>query len=106
MAATYIWPSEDGWPYPDDAVPDSEVSPSLEDDVDGDIVLLRSRAPRIFDDLTDLERRIVAAHYGLDGEPPRSIKVLHVELGLTRAEVRDSLVSGLEKLRKTLGSSR
>jgi DNA-directed RNA polymerase sigma subunit (sigma70/sigma32) len=95
---SYQWPSEDGWPYPDAEA--EEVDPDA--GVDDDALLLKAAPPHLFDGLEPLERQVVTAHYGLDGSPPRSMKELHTELGLTRAQVREALAGGLAKLRHHL----
>jgi DNA-directed RNA polymerase sigma subunit (sigma70/sigma32) len=96
---TYLWPSEDGWPYPDGATAEAV---DLEQSVDDDALVLRAAPPHLFDGLDPLERRVVRAHYGLDGAPPRSMKELRTDLGLPRAEVREALARGLAKLRTQL----
>ncbi len=95
---SYQWPSEDGWPYPD--VEGRELE--SEDSLDDDALVLRAAPPHLFDQLDPLERKVVFTHYGLDGSPPRSIKQLHTDLDMTRAQVRDTLVSALGKLRARL----
>jgi DNA-directed RNA polymerase sigma subunit (sigma70/sigma32) len=97
--SSYLWPSEDGWPYPDGEAPEL-ADPDA--GVDDDALLLKTAPAHLFDSLEPLERQVVTAHYGLDGSPPRSMKELHADLGLTRAEVRDALASGLAKLRTNL----
>ncbi len=96
---TYLWPNEDGWPYPDGVNPETV---DLDQSVDDDALVLRAAPPHLFDDLDPLERRVVRAHYGLDGSPPRSMKELRADLGLPRTEVREALASGLAKLRARL----
>jgi DNA-directed RNA polymerase sigma subunit (sigma70/sigma32) len=96
--SSYIWPNDDGWPYPDSAAELADPDPGADDDA----LLLRATPAHVFDSLEPLERQVVTAHYGLDGSPPRSMKELHVDLGLTRAEVRSALARGLAKLRTTL----
>lgn len=95
---SFLWPDDDGWPYPDGA---DDVA-SVDGTVDDDTLLLRADRPHLLDDLDPLERRVVAARYGLDGSPPRSMKQLHRDLGMPRAEVRDTLAGGLAKLRHRL----
>ncbi len=95
---SYQWPSEDGWPYPDAQGHELESEESFDDDA----LVLRAAPPHLFDQLDPLERRVLAAHYGLDGSPPRSMKELHTDLGMTRAQVRDILASALAKLRARL----
>ncbi len=95
---SYVWPSDDGWPYPD--VEGEEAS--VDEAYDEDALVLRAAPPHLFDQLDPFELKVVTAHYGLDGSPPRSMKQLHTDLGLTRAAVRDALASGLAKLRQRL----
>ncbi|MGI9033140.1 MAG: sigma factor-like helix-turn-helix DNA-binding protein [Acidimicrobiales bacterium] len=95
---SYLWPSDEGWPYPDGE--GEEVA--FDELYDDDALTLRAAPPHLFESLAPLERRVVTAHYGLDGSEPRSMKELHRDLGLTRAEVREALASGLAKLRSRL----
>jgi len=93
----YQWPSEDGWPYPD--VEGEEAS--VDEAFDEDALVLRAAPPHLFEHLDPLESKVVKSHYGL-GTPPRTMKELHTDLGMTRAAVRDTLASGLAKLRLQL----
>jgi len=95
---SYLWPSDDGWPYPD--VEGEEAS--VDEAFDEDALVLRAAPPHLFDQLEPLERQVVTSHYGLDGSPPRTMKQLHADLGLTRTAVREVLASGLAKLRSQL----
>lgn len=94
---TSYWPTEDGWPYRDDAVGDVD----LESVIDEDILSLRMER-HLLDDLDPLERRVIEAHYGLAGAMPRTMKELRTELGVPRADLRSALGSGLAKLRTHL----
>lgn len=94
---SYLWP-EDGWPYPDSK---AEL-PDLDSNIDEDAMVLRGLGPRLFELLDPLERQVITAHYGLDGSPPRTMKELHHEMGLSRADLREALASGLAKLRSSL----
>jgi DNA-directed RNA polymerase sigma subunit (sigma70/sigma32) len=96
-----VWPSEDGWPYPDgDGHPvDVDIGETLDDDV---MMLLAS--PHLLDHLEPLERRVISEHYGLGGAPARSMKQLCTDLGLPRSDVRDALGAGLSKLRLDLAA--
>ena len=94
---SYLWP-ENGWPYSDGK---AEL-PDLDSNVDEDAIVLRGLGPRLFEPLDPLERQVITAHYGLDGSPPRTMKELHHEMGMTRAQVRDILAGGLAKLRDSL----
>lgn len=97
--ATFLWPGDDGWP-----ATDLDDGPDVADptgDIDIDAVCLHAAAPHVFDDLTDLERTVLARHYGLAG-PQCSIRQLHEELHLTTHQVRRELQSALRKLRSHL----
>lgn len=98
----YLWPGDPGWPAPEsDTTPLADISdPSGE--VDLDAVCLHAARPHLLDGLSPLERTVLRARFGLDGAPVRSIKQLHVELGLSRHEVREALEIGLSKLRDRL----
>jgi DNA-directed RNA polymerase sigma subunit (sigma70/sigma32) len=95
--SSYLWPNDDGWPYPDSAAELADPDADADDDA-----LLLKATPRVLDCLEPLERKVVTLRYGLDGSPPRSMKELHGDLGLTRAEVRTVLAGSLAKLRTTL----
>jgi DNA-directed RNA polymerase sigma subunit (sigma70/sigma32) len=95
---SYLWP-EDGWPYPDSK---KTELPDLDSNIDEDAMVLRGLGPRLFEFLDPLERQVIQAHYGLNGAPPKTMKQLHHEMGLPRAELREALAGGLAKLRATL----
>jgi DNA-directed RNA polymerase sigma subunit (sigma70/sigma32) len=95
---SYVWPNEDGWPYPDGR---AEL-PDLDSNIDEDAIVLRGAGSRLFDLLEPLERQVITAHYGLDGTPPRTMKDLHHDTGLPRTELREALAGGLAKLRISL----
>lgn len=96
--ATFIWPAEDGWPYPDTG---REVV-DLDADVDDDLLSLRAESSHLLDDLEPLERRVISALYGFGGGPTRSFQQLHDEWGLADDDLRSALGSGLGKLRTHL----
>lgn len=95
---TFLWPSEGGWPYPDTG-PDV-ADPGAE--IDDDLLSVVAGSAHLLDCLSPLERRVIAAHYGLDGHQACSMKQLHNDTGMSRAELRDTLGSGLHKLRARL----
>jgi hypothetical protein len=96
-----LFPTDDGWPYPDGG-----LGPDLVDDGEPDLDVLELRADRhAYDALTPLERAAVFRRFGLDGLPPCSVKLLGPELGCTRAEAREVLGSGIDKLRDRLSST-
>jgi DNA-directed RNA polymerase sigma subunit (sigma70/sigma32) len=93
----YLWP-EDGWPYPDPKVEVADPAATIDDDA----MVLRGMGTRLMDFLDPLERQVITAHYGLDGTAPRTMKELHHDTGLPRADLREALAAGLAKLRTTL----
>lgn len=93
---TYLWPNEDGWPYPDD------VDVAGSDELDLDTLSLRLTEHQLLERLEPLEHAVVAARFGLDGAPERTMKQLHTDLGVPREELRQALGSGLRKLRAEL----
>lgn len=100
--ATYLWPGDTGWPTPvrEESEPFDVADPEAELDVDA--LSLHAPPPHLFDQLTALERTVLGARFGLGGQPLRSLKELHHELGITRHQLRDALESGLVKLRAQL----
>ena len=96
--SSFVWPSEDGWPYPDQ---ERELI-DFDNELDDDVVSLRAAPAHLFDDLDPLERQVISARFGLGGVPIRSMKQLHADLGLPRADLRQALGSGLDKLRMRL----
>jgi DNA-directed RNA polymerase sigma subunit (sigma70/sigma32) len=99
--ASYLWLTDEGWPYPDPAGGSAVEVPDLANEIDDDLVSLRANT-HLLDDLDPAERTVIGARFGLGGAPLRSMKELHDDMGLTRHQVRDALESGLEKLRAQL----
>lgn len=102
---TFVWPAEDGWPYPDSDGDDGGGALDVVDvanEMDEDALALRLVAARAMGSLDTVERRVLEGRFGIGGAPVRSMKQLHADLGLPRAEIRAALGSGLEKLRVTL----
>jgi DNA-directed RNA polymerase sigma subunit (sigma70/sigma32) len=96
--SSYLWPNEEGWPYPDTAGETVDLDATTDDDN----LCLRASPAHLFNHLNPLEREVITAHYGLEGKQPRTMKELHAEMGLPRAELRDALGTGLAKLRTEL----
>ena len=94
------WPTEDGWPYPDSGV--EQVDDYF--DLDEDLLTLRVQSDHLLDGLEPLERTVISARFGLSGQPVRSMKQLHSDLHLPRADIGQALGSGLAKLRRQFGS--
>jgi len=97
------WPSEDSWPYADDDAEADEIDVADHDaDVDDDLVALHVTGSHLLDGLDPLQRRVVAARFGLDGHPARTMRELQAELGLPRDDIRHALGDGLAKVRSHL----
>lgn len=83
-----------------------EVEPydiiDLDAELDLDALSLHAPPPHLFDELTTFERTVLGARFGLGGQPVRTMKELHTELGVTRHELRDALEDALDKLRDQL----
>jgi DNA-directed RNA polymerase sigma subunit (sigma70/sigma32) len=98
--SSYLWPNEDGWPYPDQEGERADIDGEMDDDV----LMLKAPPPHLFDGLNPLERHVIASRFGIGGAPIVSMKQLHTDLDLPRADVRQALGSGLTKLRARLGT--
>ena len=108
MPSLPLFPTDDGWPYPDAAFSEFGASQlgALEqvadDDIDLDLLELRVD-PHAYADLTELEYFAVSWRYGVGNRcTPHSMKELAAELGCNHAEARDVLGGALEKLRRRL----
>jgi DNA-directed RNA polymerase sigma subunit (sigma70/sigma32) len=95
--STFVWPTDDGWPYPD-SMPD-EID--LNGEADDDLLDLTISSGHLLGALSPLEREVVTARFGL-GCPERTMRQLVAQTGLPRSELRDALGSGLAKLRTQL----
>lgn len=93
-----LFPSDDGWPYPDDGTVGPDVA--VDEDIDLDALELRAD-PHAFDALTPDEYAVLTRRFGLNG-PAESMKVLAHELGCSHAETREILGSAIEKMRARL----
>ena len=106
-----LYPSDDGWPYPDGIA-------ELADDDEVDLDALELRAdPHAFADLTELEYYVITHRYGIangsetntdvsgpSATGPTSMKELARDLQCTHAEVAAVLGAALDKLRTRLTS--
>jgi|SRR4051794_17775857 len=95
-----LFPSDDGWPYPDVTGP---ADPVADDPIDLDALELRVDR-HAFADLTALERFAVVHRYGLEGSA-WTMKQLAHRLDCSHVEARDLLGGALDKLRRRLTSS-
>jgi hypothetical protein len=93
-----VFPSDDGWPYPD--LPRGVDDPATDDEVDLDALELRAD-PHAFECLTPAEYDLVARRFGFHG-PPMSMKDLCHDLGWSHTETRDVLGGAIDKLRVRL----
>jgi hypothetical protein len=91
-----LFPTDDGWPYPDAA----PIEPLVDNEIDLDQLELRVNR-HAYADLTELEYFAISRRYGL-GCPECSMKELARELECTRREARDVLGVALGKLRERL----
>jgi DNA-directed RNA polymerase sigma subunit (sigma70/sigma32) len=96
--SSFLWPSDEGWPYPDTVGETVDLDATTDDET----LCMRASPSQVFAHLDPLERAVITAHYGLEGQQPRTMKQLHAEMGLPRAELRDALGAGLAKLRTEL----
>jgi DNA-directed RNA polymerase sigma subunit (sigma70/sigma32) len=106
MSSLPLFPTDDGWPYPDATFSEfgasqlGAIEQAADDDVDLDLLELRVD-PHAYADLTELEYFAVSWRYGLTGEP-HSMKNLALELGCNHSEARAVLGGALDKLRQRL----
>ena len=96
-----LFPTDDGWPYPDAAsVALSGTEPFADDDIDLDALELRVD-PHAFDALTPVEYEVLSRRFGLHG-PPESMKQLASDFGCSHADARDILGRAIDKMRSRL----
>ncbi len=57
---------------------------------------------RILEKLPAQERRVLTAHYGLDGSPPRTLQQIGNEVGMTRERVRQIELRARERMLRLL----
>ena len=93
-----LYPTDDGWPYPDV----TRFEPLDEDDIDLDVLELRAD-PHAYAGLTPSEYFAVAHRYGIACEPC-SMKELARALDCTHAEAAVVLGAAIDKLRTRLSS--
>jgi hypothetical protein len=96
-----LFPTDEGWPYPDLADERFEVDPVADGEPDLDDLDLRID-PHAFAKLDDRERRALFAHFGLDGGEAVAMKGLALRMGCSRREARDLVGSAIDKVRRHL----
>jgi len=90
-----LFPTDDGWPYPDATGLDLTADAP-------DLDALEMLGPHSFDALTQPERDALFWHFGLAGCSPLSMKQLGPALGCSRAEARQLVGSAIDKVRVQL----
>lgn len=80
-------------------VPDEREQTPFEALRDSD---LREKVTDALSVLTERERKIILARYGLDGEEPPTLEVLGSKLGITRERTRQLQNNALAKLRRAI----
>jgi DNA-directed RNA polymerase sigma subunit (sigma70/sigma32) len=108
MPTLPLYPTDDGWPYPEGSpwepgpAPRRAYEAVADDDVDLDLLELRVD-PHAYSDLTEQEYFAISWRYGIGrGASPHSMKELASALGCNRTEARDVLGGALDKLRRRL----
>jgi DNA-directed RNA polymerase sigma subunit (sigma70/sigma32) len=87
-----LFPTDDGWPYPD------TVQPELVADAP-DLDALELLGPHAYDTLTAEERAALCFRFGLQGSTALSMKELAPALGCSRAEAGLVLGRAIDKMR-------
>lgn len=90
-----LFPSDDGWPYPDTS------SGELVADVP-DFDALELLGPHAYDELTSEERAAVHFRFGLHGNDALTMKELAPALGCSRAQAGMVLGRAIDKMRTQL----
>lgn len=93
-----FWATDDGWPYEDSLAEAIELDGEPDDEL-----LSLATSPHLMDGLSDTERSVLVARFGLGGQQVSTMKELQASMGLPRSALRDALGSGLAKLRVNLG---
>jgi len=90
-----LFPTDDGWPYPD--VTRRELAADTPD-----FDALELLGPHAYDTLTAQERAAVLFRFGLEGNVARSMKELAPLLGCSRAEAGIVVGRAIDKMRVQL----
>ncbi|MGQ0802252.1 MAG: hypothetical protein ACT4PI_00080 [Actinomycetota bacterium] len=102
MTTLPLFPTDDGWPYPDAATValDGGREPVADDEIDLDALELRAD-PHAFDGLSPVEYEVLSRRFGLHG-PPESMKQLAHDLGCSHADAAEILGRAIDKMRARL----
>jgi hypothetical protein len=95
-----VFPTDDGWPYPD--LPRGFDDPATADEVDLDAPELRAD-PHCFECLNATEYELVTRRFGFGG-PAMSMKDLAHDLGWSHTETREVLGRAIDKMRTRLSA--
>jgi len=87
-----LFPTDDGWPYPDLTGFDPAADAP-------DFDALEMLGPHAYDALTTPERDALFWHFGLQGNSALSMKELGPALGCSRAEAAALLGCAIDKVR-------
>jgi hypothetical protein len=99
-----LFPSDDGWPYPDVDEASSLWSGHVETEDPFDLDSLELRADvHAYDDLTEMEHMALFLHFGLDCRPV-GMKDLGPAMGCSRADAREALGLAIDKMRRRLSA--
>ena len=60
--SSFLWPNDEGWPYPDTVGETADLDAVTDDDA----LSLRAAPTQLLEHLNPLERAVIAAHYGLE----------------------------------------
>jgi DNA-directed RNA polymerase sigma subunit (sigma70/sigma32) len=90
-----LFPTDDGWPYPDEAKREFMADAP-------DLDALELLGPHAYDVLTSEERDALRLHFGLQGGDALSMKELGPMLGCSRAEAGALIGSAIDKMRVQL----
>jgi hypothetical protein len=90
-----LFPTDDGWPYPEPTGRDFVADAP-------DLDALEMLGPRAFDCLNNTEHDALFWHFGLGGHEAMPMKELAPMLGCTRAEAAAVLGAAIDKLRVEL----
>ncbi|HUF84667.1 MAG TPA: hypothetical protein VMQ81_08780 [Acidimicrobiia bacterium] len=104
MSTLPLFPTDDGWPYPDGAtVALAGTEPVDDEEIDLDALELRADR-HAFDALSPVEFETLSRRFGFHG-PPESMKRLAHDLGCSHADVAEILGRAIDKMRTRLTES-
>jgi hypothetical protein len=97
---------EGGWPYPDEDLDGDAGGPAdLRAISDDDLVALHAHSPHFLDGLTEAERAVIVARFGLGGAEPMTMSQVAATLGMSPWRTRGLLADSIDTLRATLGET-